>query len=224
MIRTLVAFFVLVHLGGAVAHGGVINGTVFTAEHEDSLAVNVPVSLAFQDSTGEFRQIAGRTDRSGRFVFEDLSTDPMTLYRLRIDFRGQDFSGAPMRFEPGQTEIGFDVLLADELPPGSSLPAGHPPVGGPPLRTRPVAQRPLHTVCITLAVVLLFVALALAIPQPRRGRGRIRLSADARRLVRDIAGLDHRYADGVIGPEEYRKVRASLMDRLRSQAAGPTGS
>ena len=223
MIRALLSFLLLLAFGGSIAHGGIITGTVYTTEHEDSLAADVPVFLAFRDSTDQICLIDGRTDHSGLFLFEGVSTDSSISYRLRIDYRGEDFLGAPISFGPGETEIVFDVLLAHERRSESTLPAGHPLIGGPPVRSTPVVQRPLDTVLVVLLVTLLFGVLAFLARRPVAAGVAVRLSPSAQVWVRDIAGLDLRYRDGVIGEEEYRKVRDSLIDRLRPMVAEPPG-
>lgn len=201
------------------ASGGSILGRVYTAEHEDSVGRGAAVELIYRDSAGERQEIRRSTGEDGHFHFSDLSTDSALVYVLRISLRGRAFLSDPIRFAVGETEIDYNVLLSDADPDFGDLPAGHPPMPGAPATGRPVAQSPAHTVLIVLWTVLLFALFALL---ARRNESQAREGDDpaARALARDIAGLDRRRADGVIGDEEYRKVRAVLVEQLRARTGG----
>lgn len=201
------------------AAGGVILGRVYTAEHEDSVGRGGKVDLIFRDEAGQRQEISRTTGDDGHFHFADLSTDTAYVYVLRIALRGRSFLSEPIRFAPGETEIDYNVLLTDQVPMTGEMPAGHPPTPTAPVTGQPLRQNPTHTLLIVLWIVLLFALLALLARRTTRGAPETG-SAPARALARDIAGLDRRHADGLIGDEEYRKVRAGLVDRLRALTSG----
>lgn len=223
MRRSLLALLLLAGLAGP-GLGATIAGHVFTAEHADSTAPHVPVTLIFRDAQDELQRLSAVTDAEGHFHFLDLSADTSIGYVLRIEHRGREFLGAPVRFAPGQTEIDWNVLLSEQAPPAGGLPEGHSPMPGSETTPRPAVQDPWHAVLIALWIALIFTVVALL--ARRRVEASARGSAvppEARTLARDIASLDARRTEGVIGPEEYQKVRAGLVERLRavSKGSGP---
>ena len=204
--------------GVGISRGGTIAGRVFTADHPDSIAPGAAVSLVFRLPQGEMVRQQTAADASGHFHFIDLAADTSIAYVLRIDYKGMQFLSEPIQFTPGEDVVDYNILLSGGEPPMEEMPAGHPPVGsGPPLG-RPVRPNALHAVILVAWVVLMFVLLAL-IARRKPATEDPTLAPGARDLVRDIASLDNRHADGVIGEEEYRKVREGLMRRLRAMSA-----
>lgn len=206
------------------ANAGTITGRVFTAEHPDSVARGVPVTLIFRAADGEMSRQTTQSDAGGHFHFLDLSQDTTLVYILQIDYRGREFLSGGIHFEPGDDEIDYSVLLTEQAPDQSGMPSGHPPIPGQrPPQGRPVSPNALHTVLIVLWIVLIFVLLGF-MARPRKAGGKPQdAPAAVRALVRDIASLDIRHDDGVIGEEEYRKVREGLMARLRSLTQRSSG-
>ena len=205
--------------GGAAAQGGSIHGGVFTAEDPDSIAPGCSVELIYRDAEGELRRVHSISGEDGSFQFSGLPTADSIGYVLQIAHRGRSFLSVPIRFEAGQEEIAYNVLLKED-DAGGDLPAGHPPLGAERAPARPVRQNPTHAILIVLWVVVLFTVFAfLARCGRRRAAGR-ELPLQAQAFIRDIASLDLRHEDGVIGEEEYRKVRAGLVERLRSLDPG----
>ena len=204
-----------------------LHGRVFTAEHEDSLARRTPVALLVESPGEQARRLETLTDEAGVFHFHGLEPDGRISYTLEVGYQGREFHGDPARFEPGEELIEINLLLASG-PPAGDLPPDHPPIGEPPAAGRPVRQDPIHMTLIAVWVVLLFVWLArLSRPSPTangRAPGGRERSPEAEALVREIAGLDNRHEEGVIGEEEYRKVRAGLLRKLDELAGGEPGS
>ena len=212
----LASLVLLLGLTAAGARGGTIGGRVFTAQHPDSVAQGAAVTLFFRDDAGQMARDRIETDGQGHFHFTGLAQDTSIAYVLQIEHGGRSFLSASIRFEPGQDEVSYSVLLTEEAPEGADLPAGHPPLPGqgPPLG-RPIRPNPIHTLLIVLWVTLVFGLLAImARPRPSGEQGS-QPPVAYRALVRDIASLDNRREDGVIGEEEYRKVRDGLVSRLR---------
>jgi hypothetical protein len=197
---------------------GTISGRLFTAEHPDSIAPNVSVTLVFRGPGDELQHLSVLSDETGHFHFIDVDADTSIGYVLRLDYKGREFLGTPIRFQPGQAEITFNVLLSDQAPPEGALPEGHPPVQGSEPIVEPAVQKPVHMILIAAWISLLFVGVALL---ARRGReAGSGVPAPARTLARDIASLDLRHTEGAIGLEEYEKVRAGLVERLRVVSKG----
>jgi hypothetical protein len=205
-------------------HAGTISGRVFTAESPDSVAKGASVTLVYPGTGGQMNRARAETDGSGHFHFTDLAQDTSITYVLQITLRGRDFLSGAIRFEPGQSEVEYSVLLSEGPPSGGDLPTGHPPLSGQrPPQGVPVRSNPIHTVLLVLWIVLVFALLAI-MARPRPGRARSpEIPAPVRALVRDIASLDIRHEDGVIGEEEYRKVREGLVTRLRSLTQRTSG-
>lgn len=201
--------------GAAPSTAATIAGRVFTADHPDSIAPGAPVSVVFRPPAGEVQRLQTNADAEGHFHFVDLSADSSISYVLRIDFKGMQFLSSPIRFEPGEDVVEFNVLLAGGMPQGE-MPAGHPAVSGGPPQGRPVRPNALHTILLSVWVAMIFALIAVLARRKRPQGGDRTLPAVARGLVRDIASLDNSHADGVIGEEEYRKVREGLMIRLRA--------
>ena len=199
----------------APAAAATIAGRVFTADAPDSIAPGAPVSVVFRPPGGDVQRLQATADAEGHFHFVDLSADSSIAYVLRIDFKGMQFLSSPIRFEPGEDVVEFNVLLSGGMPQGE-VPAGHSKVPGRPAQGRPVRPIALHTILLSVCVTLIFALLALLARRKLRAGGERRLAAPARGLVRDIASLDNSHAGGVIGEEEYRKVREGLMTRLRA--------
>jgi hypothetical protein len=203
---------------------GTISGRVFTADHPDSVASGVPVMLIFRGSDGEMSRQTMQSDAAGHFHFLDLSQDTAMVYILQITYRGKDFLSGGIRFEPGQDEVDYSVLLTTKAPDQSGLPSGHPSLPGQrPPQGRPVSPNILHTVLIVLWIALIFVLLGFMARSRKSGEKTQDSPPAVRALIRDIASLDIRHDDGVIGEEEYRKVREGLMARLRSLTRRASG-
>ena len=205
----------------APALAGEIVGGAFTAEHPDSVAAGCSVSLIYRDAAGERQQIDKTTGEDGHFHFAGLSTSPDFSYVIQISYRGRSFLSAPVQFPAGEDVVEYSVLLSRETPAFGEMPSGHSDIpGATPPAARAARQSPAHTILIVLWIVAIFVLFAW-MGRPRgESAPADRLSPQARSLVRDIAGLDLRHEDGVIGEEEYRKVRQGLIDRLRSMTSG----
>jgi hypothetical protein len=202
----------------APAGAGTISGRLFTAEDPDSVAPNVAVTLVFRGQGEELERLSTTSDETGHFHFMDVNADTSIGYVLRLDYRGREFLGTPMRFLPGQSEITFNVLLSDQAPPEGTLPEGHPPLQESEAVVAPPVQNPLHMVLIVAWITILFIGIALLARRPREGGAGT--PAPARSLARDIASLDLRHAEGAIGQEEYEKVRSGLVERLRTVSKG----
>jgi hypothetical protein len=218
MVRIAVIAAVLAAPASWVASPAVaatIAGRVFTADDPDSIAPGAPVSVVFRPPAGEVQRLQTTADAEGHFHFVDLSADSSIAYVLRIDFKGMQFLSSPIRFEPGEDVVEFNVLLSGGMPQGE-VPAGHSGITGEPAQGRPVRPNALHTILLSVWVTLIFALLAVLARRKLRAGGEQRLPAAARGLVRDIASLDNSHAGGVIGEEEYRKVREGLMTRLRA--------
>jgi hypothetical protein len=215
MIRRLLLFAFLAGSISTSAISGTIHGLVFSAAHNDSIVAEAPVALVYRDSEDQPRRIETTTDARGHFHFTDVSSDPSIEYILHVAYLGRDFQGSPLQFPPGKEEIEFNVLV--NSPSGSEqLPSSHPPIGGRSLRGEPAVQDPLHTVLIVLWILVLFLGLGLLMrPAPGTG-GETKTPPKARALIREIASLDNRYDEGIMGDEEYRKVRGSLLAQLRA--------
>jgi hypothetical protein len=212
----LLAAFLFVSVAGA-ARAGTIGGRVFTAENPDSVAKGAGVTLIFRGADGELTRTKSLTDESGHFHFLDLAQDSSIGYVLQINHAGRDFLSTPIHFGPGQSEVDYSVLLSDQAPTPEGMPSGHPPLSGerPPVGT-PVRPNPVHTILIVVWIVLVFGLLAILARRRVGDAGAAEPPAAVRALIRDIASLDNRHEDGVIGEEEYRKVREGLVARLRS--------
>jgi hypothetical protein len=218
------ALFSCLAMVAVPALAGTIAGRLFKAEDPDSVAAHVPVALIFRDANEELQRLSAMTDGEGHFHFTEIDTDTSMAYVLRIDYRGREFLGAPMRFAPGQDQIDWNVLLSEQAPPSGSLPDGHPPIPEAAPVGRPVVANPWHTILIALWIAFLFTGIAwLARRKVAAASASGAVDPAARSLARDIASLDARRAEGVIGPEEYQKVRAGLVEKLRTLAR-PGGS
>ncbi len=221
-ILLLLAYALLVAVV-APAHAGSITGRVFTAENPDSLARGAGVTLIFRGADGEMTRSKLETDAQGHFHFLELAQDTSIAYVLQIVYRGRDFLSEPIRFTPGQDEVDYSVLLSDRAPGEGNMPSGHPPLTGQPPLGIAVRPNPVHTLLLVLWIALIFALLAF-LGRPRAGGARTEASPPAvRALIRDIASLDNRHEDGVIGEEEYRKVREGLVARLRTLTQRATG-
>ncbi|MDM7915063.1 MAG: hypothetical protein QUU85_07325, partial [Candidatus Eisenbacteria bacterium] len=210
-------------LGGMDAHpaeAARIVGSVYTAESEDSLARSTPITLIYRSATDSLQHRSGVTDANGHFHFLDLPADTSVSYVVAIDHAGQEFLSSPIRFQPGQEEIVFNLMLSREEPAAEGdLPSGHPPVGAqPPPMTKPVRQPAMSTILVVLWLVLLFVGIGYLTRRTAAGpgEGAALRSPQVRYFVREIANLDIAHADGVIPAEEYRKKREDLETRLRA--------
>ena len=223
-ILTVILTGSLLFASASGVQAGTISGRVFTAENPDSVAKGATAILVYPGTGGQMNRARAETDDSGHFHFMDLAQDTSITYVLQITLRGRDFLSGAIRFEPGQSEVEYSVLLSDESPSGGDLPGGHPPLSGQrPPQGVPVRPNPVHTILLVLWIVLVFALLAI-MARPRPGRGKApETPASVRALVRDIASLDIRHEDGVIGEEEYRKVREGLVTRLRSLAQRTSG-
>jgi hypothetical protein len=218
MIARTLCIGLLTGLMASSAEPATIHGRVFTAAHEESLLSAAPVSLVFRDSQGQDQRLETETDAGGHFHFIDVSPDTSIQYVLSVDYLGRAFEGSALQFSPGEEEITFNLLLNRPGAGGEGMPAGHPPLGGQPFMGEPAVQQPLHTVLITLWIAVLFAGLALLIRRGPGARGELKPSPKAQSLIRDIASLDNRHSEGIMGDEEYQKVRTSLLQQLRALA------
>lgn len=213
--RRTVLHALLLSVLAVPAGAGTISGRLFTADHPDSIAPGVGVTLVYRGQGDELQRLSTQSDETGHFHFLDVSPDTSVSYVLRLDYKGREFLGSPIRFLPGQAEITFNVLLSNQMPPEATLPEGHPALPGSQPIVEPAVQNPVHMVLIAAWIAVLFVGMALLARrsgrEPRSG-----MPASARALARDIASLDLRHTEGAIGLEEYQKVRAGLVARLRS--------
>lgn len=204
----------------ADARAKTIAGTVMTAQHPDSFVARAPVVLIFREGQDATRRLQAEADERGHFHFTELAADTSINYVLSIDHRGQQFLSAPIRFRPEQEIIEFNVLLSAGMDPGA-MPSGHPPIEDPgPRFGKPVKVDPAHTILLVLGITAAFFGLGMAARRRVAASSAADLPAHARPLVRDIASLDINFGEGIIGEEEYRKVRAQLMERLRGIEKG----
>ncbi|MBK8230101.1 MAG: hypothetical protein IT349_13340 [Candidatus Eisenbacteria bacterium] len=207
---------------------GMLGGRLFTADHPESLAVGAEVFLLFETPAGS-KQLVTRSDSGGAYVFTGLSTEGTIQYVLRVDYRGNNFLGAPLSFSPGQTQLSQSFLVSTTAPPvgggagagEGQMPANHPPVPG--QEGRPVAEKPGDAIGLTVLLLALF-GLPLYLMRSREGAVTApRPSGAVESLIRDIAALDLRHETGVIDREDYERVRGSLKRRL-SELTGAAGS
>jgi len=211
---------------------GSLGGRLFTADHPESVAVGADVFLIFQDAKGTARQLKTSVGHDGAYLFTGLSTEPTIQYVLRVDFRGENYLGAPSSFTAGQTALDLSFLVSKTAPPApggamggamgggageGQLPSGHPPVEG--QSGKPVPVNAGHTLLLTLALVLAFGLPVALLARADRRAETPRPSGAIETLLRDIAALDLRYESGVLAREEYDPVRNSLKRRL-SELAG----
>lgn len=205
---------------------GEIGGQLYAADHPESLAAGADVALIFRGSDGTRHELNAESDSRGAYRFTGLPTATEVSYVLRVAFRGNSFLGAPMNFA-GEPRIVSNFLVSSEAPPatpnddpamaGESLPPGHPEVPHSPVEGKPVPLNPAATLLLVLVSIALF-----ALPwrlahreRPASVPGIARVAIDA--LVRDIASLDLRHEAEEIEREDYLRVRASLMKRLRDR-------
>lgn len=191
---------------------GVLRGTVFTADHPESLLRHAPVDLIYRPGGGEFQRITGEADHAGSFSFTGLDTTSSLAYVLRILRGEREFLSEPIVFPPGMDTLVYNVM-ATEDPSRAGLPTGHPPLSQP-----PPASAPKQNDFATFLIVA-WIALAFAIPfhltrSKPRSRGASPYPPEARSLMRDIAALDLRHEKGEIGGAEYGKIRSSLRARV----------
>ncbi len=205
-------------LFASAAAAETIAGTLFTSQSADSIARNTPITLIFHNGAGlETKRLEGKSGPEGQFRFENLPSDTSLSYVLEISYRGTDFQSNAIRFAAGQKEVDYNVLLSDRPPEEGASP--------PMIQGSPARQSASQTILITLTIFALFSLFALLARREERGVER-EAPPEARALIREIAGLDVRHEDGIIGDEEYRKVRSALKARLRSLSPKPrpTGS
>jgi hypothetical protein len=81
---------------------------------------------------------------------------------------------------------------------------------------QPVRQDPIAAAAIVLGVLTLF-ALPFLLDRSRSGDGPGKIEGSAADLMRDIASLDLRFADGDLEEPEYRAVRERLFAKLEER-------
>lgn len=207
---------------------GMLGGRLFTADHPESLAVGAEVFLLFETPEGS-KQLVTRSDTGGAYVFTGLSTEATIQYVLRVDYRGNNFLGAPLSFSPGQTQLSQSFLVSTTAPPvgggagtaEGQMPANHPPVPG--QEGRPVPEKPGDAIGLTLLLLALFGVPLYLMRNREAAATAPRPSGAVESLIRDIAALDLRHETGVIDREDYERVRGSLKRRL-SELTGAAGS
>lgn len=208
--------------GGA----GSIHGQLFTAQDPDSIAAGARVTLVYRNGDGALDRIEAVSDAQGRYAFSGLDTDTRLAYVVRVRYLDRDFLSAPIEFPEGTTDQEFDFLVSADaapLPPDGELPPDHPPISDATGFGRPVRQDPLAMLGIVAFLIALFAWPILVLRDRDRAREAAR-SGPAQSLIRDIAGLDVRFADGLIDEPEYRAVRESLFLRLRALGGRDAGS
>ena len=206
----------------AVAGAGTITGRVFTAESADSVAKGARSSSSSRRRRPD--EPCQGADRRGRAL-------PLHRRLARhIDrLRAPDLAaraGFPQRSDPVRARTG-ESTTASSSPTkrrmgGLSRRASPYAPDAPP---RGVALRPQSGPCHSDRA-LDRPGLRAAGDHGPAAQGTRRVTetpAAVRTLVRDIASLDIRHEDGVIGEEEYRKVREGLLTRLRSLTRGLPG-
>lgn len=205
----------------AFAATGRIAGQLFTAEHPDSLAAGAELTLIFRSADGAVQRIPTTAGSQGEYQFTRLDTDPALQYVIRVRHFGRDFLGAPIHFEPGESDLVYNFLVArDAAPLPTEGMEGHPPIPSGGMATQPprVRQDPLAMGAIVVGILALFgipIAEAYRRDRSRRVRGAgLGPDPEAESLVQDIARLDLRFARGEIESGDYQAVRRSLRRRL----------
>ncbi|MCA9726904.1 MAG: hypothetical protein KC729_04420 [Candidatus Eisenbacteria bacterium] len=201
---------------------GTILGQLFTAEHPDSVAGQAELTLIFRPAGAEtVERVSQTAGPDGSYRFDGVSTDPTISYVIKVHYFGRDFLGAPIAFEAGQSVLEFNFLVARDAKP---IPQsdGHPPMdggmGGSGMGgvLQPVRQDPLAAVAI-VAGLLAFFLLPVAMERRKGPAERPRLDGAASDLMRDIASLDLRFANGELAESDYRSVRSSLFQKLEEK-------
>ncbi len=189
---------------------GTISGSIFTAQDQDSVAQGASVALLFSPGGPESgaKRLEAQADGNGHFHFMDLPADTAIVYVIQISYRGRQFHSDPIRFAPGQDQIEYNVLLGDAETRNENVTIPAEP-------GRPARQSAFATVLIVLWTVLIFAGFAM-LARRREPAPAQDLPAGARSLVREIAALDIRHAEGAIGDPAYLEVRKGLLGRLRS--------
>jgi len=219
-IALLVLLLASAHAPARAQQAGMILGQLFTAEHPESVAAGADLTLIFREPGSEVvERINVKAGQDGTDLFSPVSTDPAIAYVIKVHYFGRDYLGAPMSFEPGSSLLEFNFLVARDAAPIPQTDA-HPPMAGafdphmhPPIE--PVRQDPLAAVAIVMGVLTLFAFPFLL--GRRTGEGPARIEGSAADLMRDIASLDLRFADGDLEEPEYRAVRARLFAKLEER-------
>jgi|GEM_PF-5318286 len=216
----LLAWILLVATRAPVA-AATIAGHVYTAENPDSVAKGAAVTLTRHGAGAGagMKDLVAQTDAEGHFHFLDLPPDTSITYVLQIRYSGRDFESNPIRFTSGGDQVDYNVLLTDRPPGGEPVQEQAQDPMIPPAIGRPAPQSAFRTILVVLWILLIFATFAMLARRRDSARREGELPAEARSLVREIAGLDVRHGEGTIGDEEYRKVRVALVERLRSSAS-----
>ena len=200
---------------------GIIRGQLFTAQDPESVAAGAEVTLIFRNPGATVpERIPVRAGQDGTYHFAPVSTDPAVAYVVMVHHFGRDYLGAPMSFEPGSSLLEFNFLVSRDAAPIPQADS-HPPMGGAPdahthPTLQPVRQDPIAAAAIVLGVLTLF-AFPFLLGRARAGDGPGRIDGSAADLMRDIASLDLRFADGDLEEPEYRAVRARLFAKLEER-------
>lgn len=223
-IALLLVLLVSVHspAGAQGGNAGMIRGQLFTAQHPESVAAGAELTLIFRNPGSEVvERTVTRAGQDGTYLFAPVSTDPAIAYVIKVHHFGRDYLGAPMSFEPGSALLEFNFLVARDAAPIPQTEDAHPPMGGaldahthPPVQ--PVRQDPIAAAAIVLGVLTLF-ALPFLLDRSRSGDGPGKIEGSAADLMRDIASLDLRFADGDLEEPEYRAVRERLFAKLEER-------
>jgi hypothetical protein len=198
---------------------GIIRGQLFTAQDPESVAAGAEVTLIFRKPGASVpERIPAHAGQDGTYLFAPVSTDPAIAYVVMVHYFGRDYLGAPMSFQQGSALLEFNFLVSRDAAPIPQTDA-HPPMDGsldghlhPPLL--PVRQDPVAAAIIVLGVLTLF---ALPFLLARAGDEPGRIEGSAADLMRDIASLDLRFADGDLDEPEYRAVRERLFAKLEER-------
>lgn len=215
-------------IAGAQQSGvGIIRGQLFTAQHLDSVAAGAELTLIYRQSAAEpVERMTTTAGADGTYLFTPVSPDPTIAYVIKVHHFGRDFLGAPMSFEPGSSLLEFNFLVSRDAQPVPQT-DGHPPMedaSGPGAHEiERIRQDPLAAVAIVAGVLTLFALPFLVGRSRRSGDRERRVEGAAADLMRDIASLDLRFAEGDLEESDYRSVRASLFEKLeeRTGAARP---
>jgi hypothetical protein len=206
---------------------GTIRGQLFTAQHLDSVAGGAELTLIYRQSASEpVERMTTTAGEDGTYLFTPVSPDPAIAYVIKVHHFGRDFLGAPMSFEPGSSLLEFNFLVSRDAQPVPQS-DGHPPMedasDSHAHEVERVRQDPLAAVAIVGGVLTLFALPFLAGRSRGSGNRERRVEGAAADLMRDIASLDLRFAEGDLEESDYRSVRASLFEKLeeRTGAARP---
>jgi hypothetical protein len=95
---------------------GLIYGSLFTAQHADSIAPGTAIALVYRSEDGTKHRVDTMTDANGGFSFPGLATGGDIAYVMRVRGVDRDYLSSPVRFVAGQDRILFNFVMPGRLP------------------------------------------------------------------------------------------------------------